>query len=157
MFNWLFNNKDDDSQDPIRKKLLDDVKRLKEGVIPSPSEAKVIPPPTCSMFFIKTKVGTFANTQFKSIHRNGQFIKLKFCDMEYAFKCQKTKKTYDAIVKAIADAAAKLVPCTINEAPTPYGMFSYHENPYPGPAGEDLIVDIDAIVKEVRTQKCNGI
>ncbi len=150
MFDWLFNNKDDDSQDPIRKKLLDDVERLKEGVISSPPETKVIPPPSCSMFFVKTKVGTFASTQFKSIHRNDQFIELKFCDMDYAFKCQKAKETYDAIVEAMANAAAKLVPCTINEAPTPYGMFSYSENPYPGPTGEDLIVDIDSIVKKVR-------
>jgi hypothetical protein len=151
MFGWLFNGKDDDSQDPVRKKILEDVERLKEGVLQSPPEMKIIPPPACSMFFIKTKIGTFANTQFKSIHRDGQFIELKFYDTDYTFKCQKTKETYDAIVKAMADAAAKLVPCTINEAPTPYGMFSYHENPYPGPTGEDLIVDIDAIMKEVRT------
>jgi hypothetical protein len=150
MFGWL-KAKDEEVQDPIRKKLLDDVERLKEGIVPP--ESKVIPPPSCSMFFIKTKAGTFTSTQFKSIHRNGQFIELKFYDTDYTFKCQKTEKTYDAIVKAMANAAAKLVPCTINEAPTPYGMFSYHENPYPGPIGEDLIVDIDAIAKEIKTQK----
>ena len=155
MFGWL-KTKDEEIQDPIRKKLLDDVERLKEGVIPSPPEMKVIPPPSCSMFFIKTKAGTFASTQFKSIHKDGQFIELKLYDTDYTFKCQKAKETYDAIVEAMANAAAKLVPCTINEAPTPYGMFSYHENPYPGPLGEDLIVDIDAIVKKVRGSKCSG-
>jgi hypothetical protein len=109
------------------------------------------------MFFIKTPAGTFANTQFKSINRNGQYIELRFYNiMDYTFKSQKPKEVYNAIIKALADAAAKLVPCTINEAPTPYGMFSYHENPYPGPTGEDLIVDIDAIVKEVRREKCVG-
>jgi len=149
MFDWL-KTKDEEIQDPIRKKLLDDVERLKEGVIPSPPETKVISPLMCSMFFIKTKVGTFVSTQFKSVHRNGQFIELKFYDTDYTFKCQKAKETYDAIVEAIANAAAKLVPCTINEAPTPYGMFSYHENPYPRPLGEDLIVDIDSIVKGTR-------
>lgn len=125
--------------------------KLPEDGIMSPSSEKVeIQQLAGAVFFIKTKTGTFANTQFKSIHRNGQFIELKFYDTDYTFKCQKTKKTYDAIVKAMADAAAKLVPCTINEAPTPYGMFSYHENPYPEPTGEDLIVDINAIIKEMR-------
>lgn len=150
MFGWFFNGKDDDSQDPIRKKILEDVERLKEGVPQSPPETKVIPPVECSMFFIKTKVGTFAGTQFKSIRRNDQFIELKFYDTDYTFKCQKTEKTYNAIVKAMANAAAGLVPCVINEAPTPYGTFSYHENSYSRPTGEDLIVDIDSIVKEVR-------
>jgi len=151
MFGWLFNGKDDDSQDPVRKKILEDVERLKEGVLQSPPEIKVISPPSCSMFLIKTEIGTFTNAQLKSVYSSGPFIELRFHDANYTFKCQKTKETYDAIVKAIADAAAKLVPCVINEAPTPYGMFSYHENPYPGPTGEDLIVDIDSIVKEVRT------
>ena len=127
------------------------VRDLEAGITPIPA-----PPPKTKevtlqgMFFIKTKTGTFTNAQFKSIHRNGQFIELKFYDTDYTFKCQKAKETYDAIIKALAEAAARLVPCTINEAPTPYGMFSYHENPYPGPTGEDLIVDIDSIVKEVR-------
>lgn len=102
------------------------------------------------MFFIKTNAGTFANTQFKSISRNGQHIELRFYDMDYIFKSQKPKEVYNAIVNALANASARLVPCVINEAPTPYGMFSYRENPYPGPVGEDLIVDIDAIVKKVR-------
>ena len=124
-----------------------------DGVMSPPSEEIEVQPLAGTMFFIKTKTGTFASTQFKSIHRDGQFIELKFCDTDYTFKCQKTKKTYDAIVKAIAYAAAKLVPCTINEAPTPYGMFAYHENPYPGPTGEDLVVDIGAIVEEVRNKK----
>jgi len=151
MFGWLFNGKDDDSQDPVRKKILEDVERLKEGVLQSPPEMKIIPPPACSMFLIKTEIGTFTNAQLKSVYSSGPFIELRFHDANYTFKCQKTKEAYDAIVKAIANAAAKLVPCTINEAPIPYGMFSYHENPYPGPTGEDLIVDIDSIVKEVRT------
>lgn len=127
------------------------VRDLEAGITPlpaPPSKAKEVT--LQGMFFIKTKAGTFTSAQFKSIHRNGQFIELKFYDTDYTFKCQKAKETYDAIIKALANAAARLVPCTINEAPTPYGMFSYHENPYPGPTGEDLIVDIDSIVKEVR-------
>ena len=127
------------------------VRDLEAGITPipaSPPKAKEVT--LQGMFFIKTKTGTFTSTQFKSIHRNGQFIELKFYDTDYTFKCQKAKETYDAIVKALANAAARLVPCTINEAPTPYGMFSYHENPYPGPTGEDLIVDIDSVVKKVR-------
>ncbi len=134
------------------------VRDLEAGITPIPaptpipaSSSKTKAATPQGMFFIKTKTGTFTNTQLKSIHRNGQFIELKFYDMDYMFKCQKAKETYDAIIKALADAAAKLVPCTINEAPTPYGMFSYCENPYPGPTGEDLIVDIDSIVKEVRS------
>jgi len=128
------------------------VRDLEAGITPMPAPSpKTKEVALQGMFFIKTKTGTFTNAQFKSIHRNGQFIELKFYDTDYTFKCQKTKETYDAIVKALADAAARLVPCTINEAPTPYGMFSYCENPYPGPTGEDLIVDIDSIVKEVRT------
>lgn len=134
-----------------RKKEKDELP--KDGLMSPSSEEMKAQQLAGAMFFIKTKTGMFASTQFKSIHRNGQFIELKFYDTDYTFKCQKTKETYDVIVKAIANAAARLVPCTVNEAPTPYGMFSYHENPYPGPTGEDLIVDIDAIVKEVRGQK----
>ena len=122
----------------------------KDGVMSPPSEEMEVQQLAGAMFFIKTKTDTFTSTQFKSIHRDDQFIELKFYDTDYTFKCQKTKEAYDAIVKAMANTAAKLVPCTINEAPTPYGMFSYHENPYPGPTGEDLIVDIDSIVREVR-------
>ena len=110
------------------------VKDLEAGIMPPPaltpipaSSSKTKAATPKGMFFIKTKTGTFANTQFKSVHRNGQFIELKFYGTDYTFKCQKTKETYDAIIKAMANAAAKLVPCTINEAPTPYGMFSYRQ------------------------------